>query len=186
MLFGHGIKAEIHFTWSLEMEDISSLRLLLQKRDLSLSVAESLTGGMLSATIVGVSGISSYYRGGVTVYALQSKEDLLGIPLAHTQKSDAVDSHTARLMAKRVCGLFHSDIGLATTGIAERWDEREEQAFVALAHPKKDYLIHHHLCFGDRIVQEAIPQQEVRPFVRREVTNFCVRLLMTYLDERAQ
>ena len=94
---------------------MNTLKERLQTNQCSLSVAESLTGGLLSAAIVEISGISKYYRGGVTTYALKSKEDLLGVPLSHTQKTDAVDEHTAKSMARGVTSLFHSDIGLATT-----------------------------------------------------------------------
>ena len=155
---------------------------LLHRNQRSLSVAESLTGGLLSAAIVEISGISKYYRGGATTYALGSKEDLLGVPLSHTQKTDAVDEHTAKLMAKGVTSLFHSDIGLATTGIAERWDEREEQAFVALYDARRDATIVHHLCFGKQIEQQRKEAEQIRPFVRNQVTQFALKLLVEYLS----
>ena len=158
------------------------LKKLLQQNDYSLSVAESLTGGLLSASIVGISGISRYYRGGATTYALQSKEDLLGVPLSHTEKTDAVDEYTAKAMAKGVTSLFHSDIGLATTGIAERWDEREEQAFVALYDARKDTTLVHHLCFRKEIEQEQKKAEQIRPYVRNQVTQFALQLLVEYLS----
>ena len=156
---------------------------LLELNQCSLSVAESLTGGMLSAAIVEISGISKYYKGGVTTYALKSKEDLLGVPLSHTQKSDAVDEYTAASMAKGVTSLFYSDIGLATTGIAERWDEREEQAFVALYDARNNKSSVHHLCFGEMIEKQQIQKNQIRPFVRNEVTQFALSLLVEYLSE---
>ena len=136
----------------------------------------------MSAAIVEISGISKYYKGGATTYALKSKEDLLGVPLSHTQKSDAVDEYTAASMAKGVTSLFESDIGLATTGIAERWDEREEQAFVGLYDVRNSKTVVHHLCFGERIKQEKLKKEQVRPFVRNQVTQFALQLLVDYLS----
>lgn len=161
---------------------MSRIKELLEENQCSLAVAESLTGGLLSASIVEISGISKYYRGGATTYALKSKEDLLGVPLSHTQKSDAVDEYTAVSMAKGVTSLFHSDIGLATTGIAERWDEREEQAFVALYDARNSKTAVHHLCFGEVIEQEKIQQEQIRPFVRNQVTQFALKLLVDHLS----
>ena len=163
---------------------MNKLKQRLQTSQCSLSVAESLTGGLLSAAIVEISGISKYYRGGVTTYALKSKEDLLGVPLSHTQKTDAVDEDTAKFMARGVTSLFDSDIGLATTGIAERWDEREEQAFVALYDARNDAVSVHHLCFGEIITQEGMAKEHIRPFVRNEVTHFALDLLVGYLSPK--
>ena len=163
---------------------MNNLKERLQTHLCSLSVAESLTGGLLSAAIVEISGISKYYRGGVTTYALKSKEDLLRVPLSHTQKTDAVDEYTAKSMAKGVTSLFHSDIGLATTGIAERRDEREEQAFVALYDARNDAVFVHHLCFGETIIQEKMVKEQIRPFVRNQVTQFALNFLVDYLSPK--
>lgn len=156
---------------------------LLAQHQVKLAVAESLTGGGLSSEIVGISGISKFYCGGVTTYSLQSKENLLNIPLSHTQPTDAVDASTAESMAKGVTELFDSQIGLATTGIAERWDEREEQAFVALFDRRTGTSVVHHLQYGSVISNKGIQAKDIRSFVRMEVVGFCMELLKSYLDD---
>ena len=159
-----------------------NLKERLQQTQSQLAAAESLTGGMLSARIVNISGISKYYQGGVTTYSLQSKEDLLKVPLSHTTATDGVDAQTAYLMAKGVTELFSSDIGIATTGIAERWDSREEQAFVALFDVRTQEHTVQHLLFGAEIKKECISPVQIRTYVRTRVTELCLEMLMHHLE----
>ena len=161
------------------------LKKLLHQTNTRLAVSESLTGGLLSATIVNTSGISSFYQGGVTTYSLQSKEDILHVPLSHTTSTDGVDGHTAEMMAKGTTVLFQSDVAIATTGIAERWDNREEQAFVALYDARSQEVLVNHLLFGDELQQQKIPAAQVRSFVRARVTKYCLEMLFQHLERLA-
>jgi nicotinamide-nucleotide amidase len=91
---------------------------LLRERTESLATAESLTGGLLSATIVDVPGASQIFRGGLVVYATDLKRDLAGVPGALLAERGPVDPDVALALAdgaRRVC---HADWGLATTGVA--------------------------------------------------------------------
>ncbi len=90
----------------------------LRGRSLSLSVAESCTGGVLSSAIVSVPGVSDVYLGGVVAYSNTSKLSVLGIPKDILNSDGAVSEKCAAMMAERVARLFVSDIGLAVTGIA--------------------------------------------------------------------
>lgn len=92
---------------------------LLKEKGLTIAVAESLTGGSLSARIVSVSGASHYYRGGVTAYSAEIKTSLLGISPEILEKEGVVSETVARLMAERVRELLGADIGIGTTGMAE-------------------------------------------------------------------
>lgn len=99
----------------------SFLGLLVDKmrgRSLSLSVAESCTGGVLSSAIVSVPGVSDVYLGGIVAYSNTSKQSVLGIPKDILNSDGAVSEKCAAMMAERVARLFASDIGLAVTGIA--------------------------------------------------------------------
>ncbi len=83
----------------------------------TVSLAESLTGGLVSALIAGVPGASKVFSGSVVAYRLASKQILLNIP-ADVLGEDAVNSKTAYLMARSACGLFSSTWGLGLTGFA--------------------------------------------------------------------
>jgi nicotinamide-nucleotide amidase len=91
---------------------------LLRERTQSLACAESLTGGLLSATIVDVPGASQVYRGGLVVYATDLKRDLAGVSGPLLGERGPVDPDVALALAdgaRRVC---RADWGLATTGVA--------------------------------------------------------------------
>lgn len=91
---------------------------LLKKKNLSLSVAESCTGGLISSRLTDVSGSSEYFKGGICTYSNDSKVNLLSVNKSTIEKSGAVSEETAIEMALNVKTKFQSDIGISTTGIA--------------------------------------------------------------------
>lgn len=90
----------------------------LQKRRLTLAVAESCSGGGLGNQITNVSGSSQVFLGGVIAYANSLKSGILGVKKTTLKKHGAVSSVTAGEMAAGVRRLCQADIGLAITGIA--------------------------------------------------------------------
>jgi len=91
---------------------------MLRDRGLSLSVAESCTGGLLSKLITDAPGSSDYFQGGVISYSNEVKIRLLGVSPETLKKFGAVSSNTAREMADGVRKALSTDIALAVTGIA--------------------------------------------------------------------
>ncbi|MCK4668074.1 competence/damage-inducible protein A [Candidatus Dependentiae bacterium] len=91
---------------------------LLLKKNLTISLAESCTGGMLGNRITNVSGSSKYFLGATVCYACEVKEKLLKIKKANLLKFGAVSSQTALAMAKGVRKLLNADIGISITGVA--------------------------------------------------------------------
>jgi nicotinamide-nucleotide amidase len=90
----------------------------LRERRQTLAVAESLTGGLLAATIVDVPGASMVFRGGLVVYATDLKRQLAGVPGDLLARRGPVDPDVALALAdgaRRVCA---ADWGLGTTGVA--------------------------------------------------------------------
>ena len=84
----------------------------------TIGCAESLTGGLVSATLTDVPGSSAVLRGGVVSYALAVKEDVLGVDGALLAAEGAVDSSVARQMAEGARRVLGCSIAVATTGIA--------------------------------------------------------------------
>lgn len=91
---------------------------ILSSKHLTVSSAESCTGGLLGHVLTGVSGSSEYYLGGIIAYSNQVKESLLGVRPETLAEYGAVSEQTAREMASGVREKLGADIGLATTGIA--------------------------------------------------------------------
>jgi PncC family amidohydrolase len=91
---------------------------LLKQRGLSLAVAESCTGGLVSHRITDVSGSSVYYQGSVTSYSNEIKERVLHVRRDTLAQYGAVSEQAAREMAQGVRSGLYADIGLAVTGVA--------------------------------------------------------------------
>jgi nicotinamide-nucleotide amidase len=92
-------------------------RLLVERAE-TLAVAESLTGGLLAATLVDVPGVSATFRGGLVVYATDLKAGLAGVPADLLAARGPVDPDVAAAMAAGALAACRSDWGLATTGVA--------------------------------------------------------------------
>jgi nicotinamide-nucleotide amidase len=90
----------------------------LRERGLTIAVAESLTGGRLTASLVDVPGASVVLRGGVVAYATELKARLLDVSAELLAASGPIDAEVARQMADGVRSRLGADIGIATTGVA--------------------------------------------------------------------
>lgn len=91
---------------------------LLEERGATLAVAESLTGGLVAALLVGVPGASTVFRGGAVVYATDAKAAVLGVDADLLDRRGAVDGDVAVEMARGARRLFEADVAVATTGVA--------------------------------------------------------------------
>jgi nicotinamide-nucleotide amidase len=90
----------------------------LVERDLTLAVAESLTGGLVASRLVGVEGASGWFRGGVVSYAPDVKFSMLGVA-----EGPVVSHQAAEQMAVGVTVALRSDVGLSLTGVAGPLEE---------------------------------------------------------------
>lgn len=90
----------------------------LAERNLTISTAESCTGGLIAKTITDVSGASCVFWGGVVSYDNSVKENVLGVEHKTLETVGAVSHDTACQMALGVKRVIKTDIGISTTGIA--------------------------------------------------------------------
>lgn len=88
---------------------------LLSERGLTVSTAESLTGGTIASMIAQIAGSSAYFKGSVVSYAVSVKEQVLGVDV---ERGGVVSEDTARQMAEGVARLCDTDCAISTTGIA--------------------------------------------------------------------
>ena len=91
---------------------------LLESTGMTISCAESCTGGLVSATLINVPGISEIYKAGFVTYSNKAKRKLLGVKKATLQKYGAVSSQTAEEMVKGLLSATKTDVGIAVTGLA--------------------------------------------------------------------
>lgn len=143
----------------------------LERAHATLATAESLTGGLVGATVTEVPGASRVFRGGVVVYATDMKATLLGVDPAVLAAHGAVHGTVAAQMAAGVRDRFDATYGLALTGVAGP-DPQDGQPpgtlFVAVAGP------------GDVRVHSPVPPpgQASRSAVREFASGAGLRLLL--------
>ena len=90
----------------------------LRAADATVATAESLTGGLLCATLVSVSGASDVVRGGIVAYAPELKTELLGVDADLVAEQGTVTSDVALSMAVGARDRLGATYGLSTTGVA--------------------------------------------------------------------
>ncbi|WP_299446983.1 CinA family protein [uncultured Phycicoccus sp.] len=139
----------------------------LTARGLTVATAESLTGGLVCATLTEVPGASAVVRGGVVSYAADVKASVLGVDPALLARVGAVDGDVAAAMAAGVRDLLGADLGVATTGVAGP-DPADGQpvgtVYVAVAGPA-----------GTRVERKAFEGDRAQ--IRRASVESALRLL---------
>ena len=142
---------------------------LLVERQLTLGVAESLTGGLVAARLVDVPGASAWFRGGVVAYDSSVKFSVLGVP-----EGPVVTEAAAVAMAEGARKVLGAAVGLGITGVAGP-DPQEDLApgtvFVALALPEGATHARRLRLSGDR--------QRVRQFSAISALDLLRRTLLT-------
>lgn len=132
----------------------------LASRGLTVSTAESCTGGLVAKSITDAPGASSVFFGGVVSYDNSVKVNVLGVSPTTLESYGAVSYDTACQMAKGVKELLKTDIGISTTGIAGPGGGTREKpvgtVYVGLAY--KDTVEAHLLTIDPSLSREKIRQ----------------------------
>ena len=143
---------------------------MLTEKKLSLAVAESCTGGLITDRLTDIPGSSGFLERGVVTYSNASKTALLGVPEAVIAAHGAVSAETARLMAEGVRRLTGTGLGLAVTGIAGPSGGTEAKpvgtVYVALADGEKTVCRHHALRWDRRRNKIAAAQTALLMLLR--------------------
>ncbi len=166
-----------------EARDVSTLArhvvATLTERGHSVAVAESLTGGLVCASLTDVPGASACVRGGVVSYAVDVKVDVLGVDAEVLARVGAVDPAVAVAMAEGVRRLLGATYGVATTGAAgpdpapggsQTSDVPAGRGFVAVCGPGAD------------AVQGFAVEPDGRNVVRAAAVHAALRLLAQELS----
>lgn len=141
---------------------------LLYLRKLTISSAESCTGGLFSNKITDIPGSSLYYKGGIVAYDKDVKVNLLNIPAELIAECGIVSQEVATAMAKEIALLMKTDIGIGITGYAGPEGEDVGRVYIAL-YSKEILIIKEFRFTGER---EEIKEKAVYSaldMVRREL-----------------
>lgn len=89
-----------------------------RSRGMTIATAESLTAGLVASTLATVPGASRVLRGGLVVYATDTKASLAGVDPRLLDREGPVDAEVARQLAAGACQRLGADVGLGITGVA--------------------------------------------------------------------
>ncbi|NMW85870.1 competence/damage-inducible protein A [Peptoniphilus sp. AGMB00490] len=125
---------------------------ILNKNNLKISFAESITGGMVSAAITDISGASSVMETSFVTYSNNSKNKNLGVSKNILDKFGAISENTAYEMARKIKEKTNANIGVSTTGEAGPNSSETEvgNVFTCIYFSDKKYYTKHYFFSGDR------------------------------------
>ena len=148
---------------------------MLLERRLTISVAESCTGGLLGHRITNVPGSSGCFERGVVSYSNEAKVELLGVPAELIAAHGAVSAPVAEAMASGIRSVAGTDIGVGITGIAGPGGGTPAKpvgtVHIALSHRRKGVFSRRFLFGGDRLQIKTASTQAALDMVRRFVLN---------------
>ncbi len=110
-----------------EVELEEALGKLLKEKGLTIALAESCTGGLISNRLTNISGSTAYFERGVVSYSNEAKVELLHVPAELIRNFGAVSEEVAGAMAEGIRAISRTDIGLSVTGIAGPTGGTEEK-----------------------------------------------------------
>jgi nicotinamide-nucleotide amidase len=132
--------------------DAASVVKKLKKKGLTLSCAESITGGGLASAITDVAGSSAVFEGAIVSYSDKSKTSLLAVLKRLITKHTAVSEEVAIAMAEGARAQFKTDFAISTTGVAgpgKAYGQKAGTVWIAIASKKSTQTISLQLS-GDR------------------------------------
>ena len=146
---------------------------LLLENHLTVSLAESCTGGMIAAALVGCPGVSDALLEGCVCYSNQAKQRTLGVLTETLQNYGAVSAECALEMVHGICDYTGSDTAAAVTGIAGPGGGTPTKPvgtvyITAMVHGRA--VVEHHIFSGDR--QQVRTQTAVRAL---ELLQECIK-----------
>ena len=164
----------------IDIERISlKFHKLLLTSKLTISFAESCTGGLLQEISTRHSGSSAYFLGGVVTYSLKSKRKLLDVKKSTLKKFGAVSSETAMEMAYGLKRLFESDIAVSVTGIAGPTGGTKE---------KPVGTVYYSIVFNDKNYQKKLSLDGKREVIKKktaiEIMKNLIKLIEKYGEDK--
>ena len=102
----------------------------LANRGWRLATGESLTAGLLAASLTAEPGASAWFAGGVAAYTLEAKRSLLGVPAQAIADHGVVSAEVALAMARGAAAAFGAEVGVGLTGVAGPGPEGTDEAGV--------------------------------------------------------
>lgn len=152
-----------------DLKDVVAKKLI--ENNISISCAESCTGGLFAGTLIGVDGISSVFERGLVTYSNRAKEEELGVSHETLENFGAVSEETAREMTAGLKKKTGSRVCISVTGIAGPTGGTEEKP-VGLVYICADFD-------GKTVCSEY----KVRPVSRNWIRSYTVMLMLNMINK---
>lgn len=157
---------------------------LLISKNLKIATAESCTGGLLSKKITDISGASKIFECGICSYSDKIKHNILNVKNETLKLFTSVSQKTACEMAENIRKLSNSDIGLSTTGYAgplkNNPNETVGLVFVGVSFDNFNSAFKFDL--SNQL--KSLPQKEIRNYIREEISNEALNLILNLITEK--
>ena len=145
----------------------------LIKKKLTISVAESCTGGLLSSSITSVSGSSKVFALGLVAYSNQSKIKVLKVSKKIIRKYGAASEQVCKAMAKNVSKIGKTNMSVSVTGIAgPNGGTRKKPVGLVYVGIKKDNKIS---------IKKYLLKNKGRSYIQKAAVNKCLGLILSAL-----
>lgn len=155
-----------HYIYSCDDEELAQVVAdRLMEQGLTLSSAESCTGGMFASTMTDIPGISQCFDRGLVTYSNQAKMEELGVSAGTLEKFGAVSEETALEMVEGLKRVSGSDVCISVTGIAGPGGGSEE---------KPVGLVYIGFSYGDKKICKKIQMRNVNRSWNRHYTLLCM------------
>ena len=155
-----------HYIYSCDDEELAQVVAdRLMEQGLTLSSAESCTGGMFASTMTDIPGISQCFDRGLVTYSNQAKMEELGVSAGTLEKFGAVSEETALEMVEGLKRVSDSDVCISVTGIAGPGGGSEE---------KPVGLVYIGFSYGDKKICKKIQMRNVNRSWNRHYTLLCM------------
>ena len=153
---------------------VESIVKKLEQKGLTISAAESCTGGMVSSAIVDYPGASAVFMDGVVSYSNEAKMKFLGVKKETLEKYGAVSHQTAEEMCRGVSLNSNTDIGISTTGVAGPGGGTPE---------KPVGTVYIGICVKGSVKTRLLQLSGTRTEIRQQTTNILLNELNNILDK---
>ena len=146
---------------------------ILKRKKLKIAIAESCTGGMLSSTIISVSGASKVFSMGLVTYSNQAKINILKVPKKIIQKHGAVSVQCCLSMVNNLSKINKSIVCISITGIAgPRGGSRQKPVGLVYIGIKKDKIVK---------VNRYVFKNRGRNYIQKATVNKALKLIHNFL-----
>ena len=147
---------------------------ILTGKKLTISLAESCTGGMVSSVITAINGSSNVFTFGLITYSNKSKINMLNIPKNIIKKYGAVSAQVCLGMVKNISKIAKTNVSLSVTGIAgpDGGKKKKPVGLVYIGIKKRNKIS----------VRKYLFKNKGRTFIQKAAVNKSLRLILSSLE----